>query len=288
MKLLITGAHGQLGRRLLTYFQPHYTVIPANRPDFDLSQPQTIRELVNLVRPTVVIHCAALPDVDYCHQHPKEAHLINTVGTQLLAEACKTTNSRLIYISTDYVFRGDTNHPYSEDAPTLPETIYGQSKLAAEQATQEILPENSVICRTSWHYAANGHGFLQKMLRDAYNPDCTSLEAIADQYGSPTSTEAIAVALEAIVMKPEVRGVLHVSTEGATTRYDFARELLKLLKINKSVIARSLSDDPRPGKRPAYTVLAKNLQAKWGLPEMPTWQDDLKNFIARHDIRELF
>ena len=280
MKILLTGARGQLGRTLTAYFAQWHEVVAANRPDFDLLKPDSIHQVVGSSAPDVVIHCAALPDVDFCHLHPQKAYAVNADGTKHLAKACARVGVRLIYISTDYVFKGDARAPYREDAPACPETVYGRSKLEGEQAALELLPDSAVICRTAWHYASGGHGFLQKMLRAAFDPNSKALEAINDQYGTPTSTRTIAAGLKAILARPDVHGILHLSCEGGTTRYDFACELLRQLRVQKPVLPRSLSDDPRPVKRPAYTVLSKARWRQWGLEPLPDWQNDLADFLA--------
>ena len=278
MKILITGGKGMLGRTLQREFSDADLTL-ADLPETDITDAARFDALVRSVRPDTVIHCAAMTAVDRCEAEPELAYKLNAFGTANVAAACRRSHARLIAISTDYVFRGDSPHPYNEfDSADGGSTIYGKSKFAGETAARTLCP-NHVICRISWLYGAGGPSFVHTMrkLADGSRPE---LKVVNDQIGNPTSTTAVARRLRDIVERPELAGTFHLTCEGEASWYDFALEIFRLLGVNQKVMPCRTEEFPRPAPRPKNSRLEKMMLRCSGLPPMPNWHDALAEFIA--------
>ena len=198
MKILLTGGKGMLGRTLVRELGDDFDVIATDLPEADITDENVIDGVIARHAPEAVIHCAAMTAVDRCETERDLAFRLNARGSANVAAACRRQGVRLIAISTDYVFEGDSDRPYNEfDRPTGGRTVYGQSKLAGEEAVRTLCPEH-VICRISWLYGAGGPSFVHAMmnLADGTRP---VLKVVADQHGNPTSTTAVARALRGIL-----------------------------------------------------------------------------------------
>ena len=277
MKLLITGGRGMLGRTLQKEFSDFELVI-ADLPEADITDEKNFDALMGQKKPDVVIHCAAMTAVDRCETEKELAFRLNAQGSANVAKACCRHNARLIAISTDYVFDGTSDRPYTEfDRTTGGKTVYGQSKFAGEELIRQNAP-NHVICRISWLYGAGGPSFLHTMLAlaDGSRP---ALKVVADQIGNPTSCRAVARALRHIIKRPELTGTFHVTCEGEASWAEFATEIFRLRKIHQLVTPCRSDEFPRPAPRPANSRLEKLRLRQEGLPPMPHWKEALAEFM---------
>ncbi|MCI7644018.1 MAG: dTDP-4-dehydrorhamnose reductase [Lentisphaeria bacterium] len=276
-KILITGGKGMLGRTLQKQFAD-YELIIADLPEADICDAYALLDFFRHNAPDIVIHCAAMTQVDNCESDLEGAFRLNAAGSANVAAAAKAVGARLIAVSTDYVFRGDAAQPYTENDATEPQTVYGMSKLAGENAIREIY-DNHVIARIAWLYGSGGPSFLHTMLKlaDGSRP---VLKVVNDQHGNPTSTNAVAKGLRNIIMHPELKGVFHLTCEGEATWYEFTREIFRQLNINQKVIPCATAEYPRPAPRPANSRLAKQRLREAGLPAMPDWRTALAEFLS--------
>ena len=277
MKVLLTGGKGMLGRTLcaeLTDFE----VIPTDLPEADITDAAGFDALLKQIKPDAVIHCAAMTAVDKCETEIDFAYKLNAFGTANVASACHRNGIRLIAISTDYVFEGNSDRPYNEfDTPNGGNTIYGKSKFAGEEAIRRHCP-NHVICRISWLHGAGGPSFVHAMinLADGTRPE---LKVVADQIGNPTSTLAVARQLRNILNRNELVGTFHLTCEGEATWADFAAEIFRLKGIDQKIVPCTTAEFLRPAPRPANSRLDKMMLRLSGLPPMPHWKDALAEFL---------
>ena len=278
MKVLLTGGKGMLGRTLcaeLTDFE----VIPTDLPEADITDAAGFDALLKQIKPDAVIHCAAMTAVDKCETEIDFAYNLNAFGTANVAAACHRNGIRLIAISTDYVFEGNSDRPYNEfDQPNGGNTIYGKSKFAGEEAIRRHCPDH-VICRISWLYGAGGPSFVHAMvnLADGTRPE---LKVVADQIGNPTSTLAVARQLRNILNRKELVGTFHLTCEGEASWADFAAEIFRLKGVDQKIVPCTTAEFPRPAPRPANSRLDKMMLRLSGLPPMPHWKDALAEFLA--------
>lgn len=278
MKVLLTGGKGMLGRTLcaeLTDFE----VIPTDLPDADITNEAGFDALLKRIKPDVVIHCAAMTAVDKCETETELAYKLNAYGTANVASACHRNGIRLIAISTDYVFEGNSDRPYNEfDIPDGGNTVYGKSKFAGEEAVRRHCPDH-VICRISWLYGAGGPSFVHAMIKlaDGTRPE---LKVVADQIGNPTSALAVARQLRNILNRKELVGTFHLTCEGEATWADFAAEIFRQKGIAQKIVPCTTGEFPRPAPRPANSRLDKMMLRLAGLPPMPHWKEALSEFLA--------
>ena len=279
MKVLLTGGKGMLGRTLcaeLTDFE----VIPTDLPEADITDAAGFDALLKQIKPDAVIHCAAMTAVDKCETEIDFAYKLNAFGTANVASACHRNGIRLIAISTDYVFEGNSDRPYNEfDTPNGGNTIYGKSKFAGEEAIRRHCP-NHVICRISWLYGAGGPSFVHAMLKLA-DGTREELKVVADQIGNPTSCLAVARQLRNILNNRQLVGTYHLTCEGETTWAGFAQEIFRLRKVQQKVVPCRTDEFPRPAPRPANSRLDKMMLRLAGLPPMPHWQEALAEFLEK-------
>lgn len=277
MIVMLTGGKGMLGRTLCSELTD-FEVVPTDLPEADITDGAGFDALLKRIKPDVVIHCAAMTAVDKCESEIDFAYKLNAFGTANVAAACHRNSVRLIAISTDYVFDGDSEHPYNEfDRATGGNTIYGKSKFAGEEAVRTLCPDH-VICRISWLYGAGGPSFVHAMvnLADGSRPE---LKVVADQIGNPTSTLAVARKLREIIKRPELTGIFHLTCEGEASWADFAREIFRLKGVEQKVVSCTTDEFPRPAPRPANSRLDKMKLRLAGLEPMPHWKDALKEFM---------
>ena len=279
MKVLLTGGKGMLGRTLVRELGGDFDVIATDLPEADITDENMIDAVIARHAPEAVIHCAAMTAVDRCETERDLAFRLNARGSANVAAACRRQGVRLIAISTDYVFEGDSDRPYNEfDRPTGGRTVYGQSKLAGEEAVRTLCPDH-VICRISWLYGAGGPSFVHAMmnLADGTRP---VLKVVADQQGNPTSTTAVARALRGILGRPNLCGTFHLTCEGEATWAEFAEEIFRLAGRPQKVQPCTTDEFPRPAPRPKNSRLEKMALRLAGLPPMPDWKEALAEFMA--------
>ena len=278
MKILITGGRGMLGRTLQREFR-ECEIIIADLPEADITDPAGFDAFLAGSAPDAVIHCAAMTAVDRCESEKESAYKLNAFGTANVAAACHRHGIRLIAVSTDYVFDGSSERPYTEfDPADGGHTVYGQSKFAGEEAVRRHCPDH-VICRISWLYGPGGPSFVHTMMRlaDGTRPE---LKVVADQHGNPTSTLAVARQLRNILMRRELAGTFHMTCEGEATWAEFAEEIFRLAGRSQKVVPCTTEEFPRPAPRPKNSRLEKMMLRLAGLPPMPHWRDALAEFMA--------
>jgi dTDP-4-dehydrorhamnose reductase len=273
MRILLTGANGQLGYELQRALTGE-DVIAANQPDYELTDPQVADKIAS-TRPHLVIHTAGYTDVDGCERDPGTAFTVNAQGTRRVAEGAAKANARLVYISTDYVFDGKKTEPYTERDPVNPLNVYGRSKLLGEQEALAVCPETLII-RTSWLYGANGKNFVKTILQlAATRPE---IRVVNDQRGSPTYARDLARAIAQLIRR-DVRGLVHAGGEGECTWYEFAVAIVQETGGDCRLVPISTAESGRLAVRPSYSVLSTELLRHYGLSLLP-WRTGLQRFIA--------
>ena len=253
--------------------------------DCDIADAQKILEIITRIKPDIVVHTAAMTDVDDCETGKDKAYKINAAGAANVAKACGKTGSVLIYISTDFVFDGKKKEPYGESDKPNPLGVYGDSKLKGERAVAKCL-KNYFILRTSWLYGANGKNFVDTIIARAKTEE--ALKVVDDQVGSPTYTKDLAKAIHALLDKIsfqlsafsfQLYGTYHVSNSGSVSWFEYAREILRLAGSGAKVIPISSGELNRPARRPAMSVLDNSKFVKFTGYKMRNWKDALKDYI---------
>jgi dTDP-4-dehydrorhamnose reductase len=272
MRILITGANGQLGCELRRVFASE-TLILKDLPDFDLTGTR-VEEEVAETKPDLVIHAGAYTDVDGAEREPDRAMAINAAGTAQVARAAARAGARLLYISTDYVFPGTQRYPYSEDDVPAPINAYGLSKWRGEQAVAES-GADALIVRTAWLYGPMGKNFVKSIMRAALAQP--SLRVVDDQRGSPTSVEDLAAVIKATAAG-SLRGILHVTNRGDCTWCEFARAIVEEMNLDISVLPISTAEAGRLAPRPSYSVLGQQRLARLDLVPRD-WREALNQFV---------
>jgi len=247
---LIAGAGGMLGRDLAAALRAGGADVAAlTRQDLDITDEAAVRVALRRGRPDVVVNCAAWTAVDDAEAHENEALGVNGRGAAHLAAGCAAIGSRLVHLSTDYVFRGDARRPYSEHDAADPQTAYGRTKLAGEQAVLRQLTETGYVMRTAWLYGAHGPNFVRTMIR--LERERPTVDVVADQRGQPTWTADVADQVIALIRSRAAAGVYHATSSGEATWFDLAREVFRLLGADpERVRATTTSAFPRPAPRP--------------------------------------
>ncbi len=272
MKVLVTGAGGQLGCALQTTLS-NREVVALTRAELDITDINEVRAAVTAHRPNIVINCAAYANVDAAESDEAGAFALNAGGARNLAEATDTLNIPLVQVSTDYVFDGLGDRPYHENDLTNPLSAYGRSKLAGEQAVAAINPRH-FITRTSWlyhHQPANAKNFPKAMLAQSHRD---IVRVVNDQLGSPTYAPHLAAAIARLI-ETDAYGVYHLAGGGQTTWFELTWRLYQLFKIQTAVESCTTAEFPRPAKRPAYSVLTTIKEPKILLPD---WEAGLVEF----------
>ncbi|MBR4939312.1 MAG: dTDP-4-dehydrorhamnose reductase [Kiritimatiellae bacterium] len=285
MKIVITGGKGMLGRTLQKELDGHEIVI-ADLPGWDITDGTAFTARMLAEKPELVVHCAAMTDVDGCERDREKAFLLNETGTRNVALACKLCSSRLIAVSTDYVFSGEPpQEPWAWGEGDLPRprTVYGESKLAGERMVSMLL-DDAVILRIAWLYGAGGPSFVHTMAKLGAQ-EGEALKVVDDQRGNPTSAKVVADALKFIIGRPEIRGVVHCTCENQCTWYDLAAELFRLLGLKRAVIPCTTAEFPRPAPRPRNSALKKGALNVLGY-RTPDWKAALADFVRTEFKRE--
>ena len=272
---LVTGAGGMLGADLVAALAARgEPVTGLDRAALDVTDASAAADTVAAARPAVVVNCAAWTAVDEAETAEDRAMAANGDGPACLAAACAAAGSRLVHVSTDYVFAGDAVRPYAEDDVPAPRTAYGRTKLAGEQAVLDRLPGAGYVVRTAWLYGAHGPNFVRTMIRlEAQRP---AVDVVDDQHGQPTWTADVAAQIIALVEAGAQPGIYHATSGGQTTWYGLAREVFGLLGADTSrVHPVPTSAMPRPAPRPGYSVLGHGAWAAAGLAPIGDWRPAL-------------
>lgn len=283
MKLLITGAEGMLGRTLVSQFSSEYEVVVGTHKECDITDFDVLCEKLESLRPDVVIHCAAMTDVDRCEIEADKAYLVNSIGTKNIARACHQNKVKLISISTDYVFDGNLDRPYCEaDFADGGTTIYGRSKWLAEEMVRTYCP-NHIIARVSWLYGSGGPSFVHTMLRLA-DEGQAEIKVVEDQIGNPTSCMAVSKGLRKLLEKPEVVGTIHLSCEGEASWYDFAKRIFEFSGKSPRLIPCTSEAYRTRAKRPHNSRLEKRMLRILNIEPMQQWEEALKEFLTSEKL----
>jgi dTDP-4-dehydrorhamnose reductase len=280
MRIVITGASGQLGSELrdLLLDKPEKECYFLDRKQLPLEQIQLIQQILAMYEPDLIIHAGAYTAVDKAEEDQLTADLVNHVACEEIAQYCHLHGTRLIAISTDYVFDGTSASALAETAETAPINVYGQTKLAGEQVIQKWCPD-AIILRTSWVYSTYGKNFVKTMCRLMAERD--EVGVIDDQIGSPTYAKDLALAIVKIVDSAEWEaGIYHYSNEGEISWYDFAVAIRDFRSFDCQVKPIPTSAYPTPARRPKYSLLDKSKIKRAFAVEVPSWEISLAKMLA--------
>ena len=280
--ILVTGTNGQLGSEIKALSLNYsYNFFFTNRTNIDITNKEDIRNFCQKNNINVIINCAAYTAVDKSETDEINADLINRKAVKKLSIVAKELNIKLIHISTDYVFDGKNFKPYCEEFQTNPQSIYGKTKLDGENEMRDINPINSIIIRTSWVYSFYGNNFVKTMLR--LGKEKEELGVIFDQIGTPTYAKDLAKIILDII--PNVNNnkveILNFSNEGVLSWYDFAKEIMKMAKLNCKINPIETYQYPTPAKRPHFSLLNKSkIKSRFNI-EISYWKDSLDDCLRR-------
>ena len=281
MVVLVTGSSGQLGQSL-QFIAPKYVDIDfvfCSSSDLDITNSDNCETVFSKYKPQYCINTAAYTAVDKAESEPEKAHLINAVGAKNLAEVCKKHNTVLLHVSTDFVFDGEKNSPYTEEDLPNPTGVYGQTKLDGEKAIEEIWNKYFII-RTSWVYSQFGNNFMKTMLRLASERD--SISVVNDQIGTPTNAVDLAEVLIKIIQtdnrQPATNnyGVYNFSNDGQCSWYDFAKKIFVVNNITINLQPIPTTSFPTAANRPKYSVLDKSKIKKTFGVDVANWDESLE------------
>ncbi len=282
MRVLLTGARGQVGGTLLESAPGGSSVLGLSHADLDIADGEAVRACVAEHRADVIINAAAYTAVDKAQSQPDLARRVNAEGPRHLAAAARDCGARLIHISTDFVFDGTASAPYRPHAPTNPLSVYGRTKRDGELAVLDELPDRSTIVRTAWVYGAAGANFVRTMLRILGSQG--SVRVVADQVGTPTAARSLAEVLWRIAARPDIRGIHHWTDAGVASWYDFAVAIAEegaivgLVPPTAAVIPIATEEYPTPAQRPAYSVLDKRSLVSLGFEPLH-WRVRLRSVL---------
>ena len=281
MNILITGCNGQLGNemQLLEKVNPQHTYFNTDVAELDITDREAILQFVNENHVDGIVNCAAYTAVDKAESNVELCDLLNRVAPSYLAESVEQRGGWLIQISTDYVFDGTNHTPYVESDPVCPNSVYGRTKLAGEQAAQQACSRTMII-RTAWLYSTFGNNFVKTMIR--LGKEKSELGVIFDQIGTPTYARDLAVAIFEAINQGVNPGVYHFSNEGVISWYDFTKAIHRIAGITTChVRPLHTSEYPTPAARPHYSVLDKTkIKQTYGL-EIPYWEESLRECISQ-------
>lgn len=273
MNVLIIGKNGQVAWELQQTCPGHIAAHAYGRNEINITDPQSIEQVITKINPAVIINASAYTAVDKAESEQDEAYLINATAVELLAKAATKHSIRLLHISTDFVFDGAKNTPYTVVDKTNPINVYGASKLAGEQAIKAYCPVNSAIVRTSWVYSSHGNNFVKTMLRLMAEKE--QLSVVSDQVGCPTNAKGLAQYLWQLAERETLDPIYHYSDLGVASWYDFAIAIQDIAfeegKLEKKIPIQpiSSSDYPTPAARPMFSLMQQNLSLNkqhWCLP----------------------
>jgi dTDP-4-dehydrorhamnose reductase len=273
MRVTIFGATGLLGKALIREWKAD-EVTGLGSKDADIRDPKQVLAALERTQPEWIVLAAAYTDVDGCESNRDLAFAVNCTGAVNVAQAAKARGSRLLFLSTDYVFDGLGTTPYETDHPRAPQSVYGKSKADAEEQIIQVLPDCCIV-RTSWLFGVGGKCFPDTILRlAATKPD---IDVVDDQRGRPTYAPDLARAIIQLCHR-QATGIVHVTNAGDCTWFEFAREIVRDAGLNTLVRPTTSEKFVRPAKRPKYSVLSAKSRGKYGI-DMPHWQNGLQNYL---------
>lgn len=291
MKILITGSKGQLGNELQNIIKTgkaeigdiseelkNSEVIALDVEDLDITKLEQVKEVLNSIRPDVVINCAAATNVDGCESNEDLAFKINSIGPRNLAMVSEEIGAKIVQVSTDYVFSGVGEKPLTEYDLTAPYSVYGKTKLMGEEFVREFSSKYFIV-RTAWLYGYVGHNFVYTMMR--LGKEKESLNVVNDQKGNPTNANDLAYHILKLIQTEEY-GVYHCTGKGQCTWYDFAKAIMELSGRECAVNPCTSDEYKTPAKRPEYSSLDNMMLRCTVGDEMRDWQEALKSFIENN------
>ncbi len=283
MKILVTGANGMLAKEVKEKFSKGNEIIATDVSELDITNEKAVLDFVKNLKPDYIINCAAFTAVDKAEECYELADKINGEGPANLAKAAKEAGTKLIHISTDYVFGGDLDisKDYEEDEEKNPVTVYGKTKLHGEQEIQKNM-EEYYIFRTAWLYGIGGNNFVKTMTKLGSTKD--EINVVSDQHGSPTYAKDLTNIIYQAIEKKIPYGIYHATNQGNTTWYEFTKEILKEQNIQCKVNPVTTEEyiemmKITQAKRPFNSQLSKNKLLKQGI-EIPDWKDGLKRYLV--------
>jgi len=286
-RVLVTGSNGQVGSEIRLLSSNYSdTFLFTDKEKLDITNISDIERFIDKNQIDIIINCGAYTAVDRAEEDEVLADSVNHLAVKYLAKVSKEKNIKLIHISTDYVFDGRNSRPYIETDDTNPNSVYGSTKLAGEKALEEINPKNTIIIRTSWVYSSFGANFVKTMLRLGQERD--SLGVIFDQVGTPTYAKDLARAILDIL--PEIENekieIYNYSNEGVLSWYDFAKEIMQMVKLDCQINPIETKSYPTPAQRPYYSVLNKaKIKEQFNLT-IPFWKDSLDECLRVIGVRQ--
>ena len=273
MAILLTGGSGQLGTAIkkdlilqgLEFSSP-------SSSELDVCDLSKVNEFLDELKPTVIINCAAWTDVDGAESNESAAYQVNAVGPQNLAIAAEKQGARLVQVSTDYIFSGESSAPWNEASEHNPKSVYGSTKSEGEKLVLKELPNATYIVRTAWLYSADKKNFAKTMTKLALNSS-GEVRVVNDQVGQPSLAADLAKQIVKLVQSAAPVGIYHGTNSGQATWFEFAQEIFRLAGVDVSrVVSVSTSEFPRPAKRPAYSVLSHDKWRETEVAEMRDWK----------------
>jgi dTDP-4-dehydrorhamnose reductase len=287
MRIFVTGSYGQLGTDLqrLAPQQGHEIVAAVDVDTLDITDLAAVRAALAATPADVLVNAAAYTAVDRAEEQEDLAYAVNATGPANLATVCAEAGTRLVHVSTDYVFAGDRvgGPPYEVDEQPAPRSAYGRTKLAGERLVRETHPDGSYVVRTAWVYGGSGANFVKTMVRLSRDRD--TLTVVDDQRGSPTWSLHLAAALLELAASPAAPGTYHFTGAGDCTWCDFARAIFEEIGADpQRVKAISTEDYPVPAPRPAYSVLSPRAWIDAGLTPAPHWREALRSAFADPEV----
>jgi len=285
--ILITGSNGQLGSEVRKLSRNYnYNFFFTCRDELDITANKEVKSFIEKNSINIIINCAAYTTVDKAEHEEKSARNINHIAVKNLAQISKEKNIKLVNVSTDYVFDGKNYKPYKEDDTTNPQSIYGKTKLDGENAMIDINPKNSIIIRTSWVYSSYGNNFVKSMLR--LGKEREELGVIYDQVGTPTYANDLAKLI--LDLLPNIKNsnveIYNYSNEGVLSWYDFAKEIMKMAKLDCKINPIETKDYPTPAARPHFSLLNKSKIKNEFNISIPFWKDSLDKCLRKLGERE--
>lgn len=276
MRILITGANGQLGRELAKQYkeQSNVDLILTDMTELDITKLKDVYSFINITKPDIIINCAAYTAVDKCETETDLAFKVNTLGPKNLATAANEIGAEIVHVSTDYVFEGNENKPLTEFDNVNPQTIYGKTKLQGEILVTRHNPKHYIV-RTAWLYG-DGNNFVRTMIDLSKSNNV--VKVVNDQRGTPTSTIDVGRVIMKLV-KDKNYGLFHCTCKGQCTWYELAEEIFRLKGISTVVLPCSTDEYPRPAKRPKFSVL-KNYMLELTTGDITRdWQKSLEEYL---------
>ena len=276
MKALVTGFKGQLGYDVVKHLKlQNVECCGVDIDDFDLTDKQAVCDYIEKYSPDTVVHCAAYTAVDKAEDDQDTCFKVNVDGAENIALACKKINAAMMYISTDYVFDGEGEQPFETDDVKDPKGYYGLTKSLGEDKVTSLL-DRYFILRTAWVFGINGHNFVKTMLRLGKEKD--ELRVVADQFGSPTYTDDLAVLICSMI-KTDKYGIYHATNEGFCSWCDFAVAIMAKAGLKAKVVPVGSEEYPTRAVRPHNSRLSKVKLDHNGFKRLPTWEDALERYI---------